>query len=133
MNVFTFVNILSIRSRRASFSCKSNFFFPLALHLRSNVPHKISSLDQDYLEQFPRNWPYLLILDRYPMNSRHPMISSNLVQDIVMLKRSNRSLRPNSPHSIKENSHSFISPKQSLHTSGAFSIICNNRLVSDCR
>ena len=64
-----------------------------------NLLHKISLLDQDYLEHFRLNSPYLLILDPHLLNWTHLMIVLNLDQDIVKRKRLNRSLRRVIQHS----------------------------------
>lgn len=116
MNVLTLVSIRSIRSRRASFSCKENF--SSFLFLRSNLLRKISSLDPDYPERFPLNSPYPSTLDRYPMNSRHPTISSNHARDIAMRKRWSRFPRLKCPHSRRKERMVFAScflGQKSLH------------------
>ena len=80
-----------------------------------HLPRRISSLDRDYRGHSRLNWPYLSIPDRYPRNWTHPTIALDLVQDIAMLRRSNRFPRPIDRRSTNRHQESVGSLHPSTH------------------
>ena len=120
----TFTNSFIFLERKDHFAVRKMFFAVL---------HRISLLDRHYREHFQLNWPCPSILDRCLSNLRYPMISSNLYQDIAMLKMLNRFPTRVCLHSKKKSRFPKMKNQPFLLTSGAFSIRCKSKPVFDCR